>query len=165
MIKFFFQNHWPDIVLAGLLPLVCQPAIGGTYLPLIGPPSLRFEVAKIHEKTFSWIRPFGGKAAVGTNLPSEISPAFNKIAETSLPIDTKTNASIPSLPENLSTNLTAETRPANDLLVVTPEMLVDYFKPGGDATNQTNVRVLAPVGFTPPPSAASPSSQAIYQSQ
>jgi hypothetical protein len=44
-------------------------------------------------------------------------------------------------------------------------MLVDYFKPGSDATNQTNVRVVAPVGFMPPPSVASPSSQASYRTQ
>ncbi|HUC84828.1 MAG TPA: hypothetical protein VL970_06525 [Candidatus Acidoferrales bacterium] len=167
MIKLFFRDHRPVIVLAGLLSLICRPVCGGTYLPLTGPPPLRFEVATIHAKAFSWVPSFSVKDAVsvGTNLPPEISAGLDKIAGTSPAIATKFNASVPSLPENLSTNSTAEMRPANDLLVVTPEMLVDYFKPGSDATNQTNVRVLAPVGFMPPPSATSPSSQAIYQSQ
>jgi hypothetical protein len=50
------------------------------------------------------------------------------------------------------------------LLVVTPEMLVDYFKPNNNATNAANIHVLAPVNFTPPASASMPSSQAIYRS-
>ena len=54
---------------------------------------------------------------------------------------------------------------ANDLLVVTPQMLVNYFKPS-KSTNGPGTSVFLPVGFNPsanptPP----PSSQATYQSQ
>ena len=155
------------IALAVLLSLVCQPASGGAYLPSIGPARLRFEAAAIPEKVFSWVSPVADKpaAAAGTNRPPEISVAPTKTDGAITLIDSKTGETVPSLPENLSTILTKETHSANDMLVVTPEMLVDYFKPGADATNQTNVRVVAPVGFMPPPSAASPSSQAIYRSQ
>jgi hypothetical protein len=167
MIKHLFRVRWLGVVLAVLLLLICLSASGGAYLPLIGTPPLRFEAAAVHARAFSWISPVTVKPAAPaeTNSPPEISTA-SKILAAAIPLmDLKTNAPNPSLPENLSTNSTADTHSANDLLVVTPEMLVDYFKPGTDATNQTNVRVLAPVGFMPPPAVASPSSEAIYRSQ
>ena len=58
--------------------------------------------------------------------------------------------------------------PASNLLVVTPQMLVDYFKAkpvAGAASNTTSVAVFAPVGFTPPAPVGLPSSQATYRSQ
>jgi len=159
--------RWIGIVLAGLLSLICRSVNAGAYLPLIGTPPLRFEAVAAHARTFSWVPPVPVKPAASakTNSPPEMS-TVSKIIAAAIPLtDAKTNAPIPSLPENLSTNSTVETHSANDMLVVTPEMLVDYFKPGTDATNQTNVRVLAPVGFMPPPAVASPSSEAIYRSQ
>jgi len=145
----------------------CLPASGGAYLPMIGPAPLRFETATVHAKVISWISPTADKPAVTAemNSPPEI-PAGPAKTDGAIPLtNMKTDAAVPALPENLSTNSPAEAHSANDLLVVTPEMLVDYFKPESAETNQTNVRVLAPVGFMPPSSAASPSSQAIYRSQ
>ena len=40
--------------------------------------------------------------------------------------------------------------PPNDMVVVTPQMLVDYFRPIGSATNAPEVSVTVPVGFMPP---------------
>lgn len=167
MIKHFFRVCRPGIALAALLALICLSADGGAYLPLIGPARLRFEAASIPARVFSWASPIADKpaAAAETNLPQEMSGSPTKIDGAITSVDATTNSPVPPLPENLSANSTAETHSANNLLVVTPEMLVDYFKPGNDSTNQTNVRVAAPVGFMPPPSAASPSSQAIYRSQ
>ncbi len=57
---------------------------------------------------------------------------------------------------------------ASNLLVVTPQMLVDYFKAkpaAGAASNTTSVAVFAPVGFTPPAPISLPTSQATYRSQ
>ena len=139
------------------------------YLPLVGPPPLRFEVAIRPVNDLSWM-PKITTPAVETNPPQEISSVTsNNVTPMTLATQTvlPTNPPISLPPENLSTNSTPLTPPANDLLVVTPEMLVDYFKPNptsGTATNSVNVHVLAPVNFTPPASATTPSSQAIYLS-
>ena len=71
------------------------------------------------------------------------------------------NADSP-LPEdaNSFTNSPAAMVPASDLLVITPQMLVDYFKPGQSPTNAANVSVLVPVGFTPAIPATTPASDA-----
>jgi hypothetical protein len=51
--------------------------------------------------------------------------------------------------------------PASDLLVVSPQMLTEYFKPVGEGTNsQGTVVVPVPVGFTPP--SVTPPSRATY---
>jgi hypothetical protein len=51
---------------------------------------------------------------------------------------------------------------ASDLLVVSPQMLSEFFKPGADGTNSASPVVLpvGPVGFTPP--SVRPSSRATY---
>lgn len=55
---------------------------------------------------------------------------------------------------------------ANDLLVITPQMLIDYFKPaGGSTTNTTGVSVLGPVNFMPPAPSTPPSSRAVYKTE
>jgi hypothetical protein len=61
----------------------------------------------------------------------------------------------------------AASAPASDMLVVTPQMLVEYFKPGSASTNAANMPVYVPVGFTPPTAviANRPSSQATYRTQ
>ena len=56
------------------------------------------------------------------------------------------------------------TASANDMLVVTPQMLINYFKPGVMSTNSANTTVVVPVGFRPPGSTPPPASQAIYKS-
>lgn len=56
---------------------------------------------------------------------------------------------------------------ASDLLVVTPQMLVDYFKPSRATTNSAGTAIFVPLGFTPPaPMAVTPpSSSATYRTQ
>lgn len=56
--------------------------------------------------------------------------------------------------------------PASEMLLVTPQMLVDFFKPMPGATNAAPVRVLVPVdiGFQPPLASPAPPSRAIYRS-
>jgi hypothetical protein len=160
-----FEHCRVCLLLIALASFADLPARGGAYLPLAGPPPLRFETAMRHGKIFSWIPPVPPPAAaVETNLPPEISTIPVNKAVSPPPANESNGVSAPLPPENLSTNSAPQTRSANDLLVVTPEMLVDYFKPNNAATNSTNVRVLAPVNFTPPASASTPSSQAIYLS-
>jgi len=56
--------------------------------------------------------------------------------------------------------------PASDLLLVTPQMLVEFFKPVPGVTNTAPLRVLVPmdVEFQPPLARPPASSQAIYRS-
>jgi hypothetical protein len=149
-----------------LLPLVPH-AHSEAYLALVGPPPLRFEAVVKYGKDFSWMPAILSSQVIvsKTNIPSVT--ATNLITNAVIPplAEPQGQASVPPPPENLSTNSPPQTQPANDLLVITPEMLVDYFKPNNTATNSNNVRVVAPVEFTPPATATMPSSQAIYQSQ
>jgi hypothetical protein len=63
---------------------------------------------------------------------------------------------------NSLTNSPAAPAPASDLLIITPQMLVDYFKPGQSPTNAANASVLEPVGFTPAIPSAPPASDAAF---
>ena len=165
-------EHWRIwIVLLASMALMGPLALGAGYLPLVGPPPLRFE--KVAEpRIFSWapavlvpVASTPPPVAVETNFqPVTSTVPANNVISSPAPIEP---ASVPprSPPENLSTNSMVQSRPANDLLVVTPEMLVDYFKPNRDAAKVADVHVLAPVNFTPPASVSNPSSQAIYISQ
>ncbi len=63
-------------------------------------------------------------------------------------------------------SVTNPTSPASEMLFVTPQMLVEFFKPLPGSTNTGPVRVIVPVdiGFQPPLGQPTPSSQAIYRS-
>ncbi|MBC8095395.1 MAG: hypothetical protein H7Y43_06260 [Akkermansiaceae bacterium] len=71
------------------------------------------------------------------------------------------------LPQPLAQSQNSETAQpaANELLIVSPQMLIDYFKPMAGSTNGSGVSVLMPVNFTPATPAATPSSRAIYKTQ
>ncbi len=161
-----FQRCRACAILIALASLTELPASDAAYLPLIGPPPLRFEKATDGSKKIIWIPPalVQPAVAVETNPPSVTSSMpVNNIVQPP-PANGPASGPVSVSPENLSTKSTEQTKSANDLLVVTPEMLVDYFKPNNNATNAANVRVLAPVNFTPPASVSMPSSQAIYRS-
>lgn len=162
-----FKNRQNHFFLAFLTIYGALSAQGGAYLPLIGPPSLRFETAMLPGKNLSWMQTLPAPATFSNQPPLITYVSTNNV---SVPLLAKTQKIImtPWPDENLSTNSQSQIGSANDLLVVTPEMLVDYFKPNqtnGTVTNTDDVRVLAPVDFTPPTSVASPSSKAIYISQ
>jgi hypothetical protein len=61
-----------------------------------------------------------------------------------------------------STNNSAQTASASDMLVVSPQMLTEYFQPGSDGTNAATSMTLPTPRFTPP--LIQPSSQATYRS-
>lgn len=161
-----FKHCRACIILVALAAVTEPSTRGAAYLPLVGPPPIRFQKATDGSKIFSWTPPaiIPPAVAVETNLPSVTSTIpVNNVAAPQ-PVIEPANTPVPPPSENLATNSVVQTRSANDLLVVTPEMLVDYFKPNHNATNAANVRVLAPVDFTPPASGSIPSSQAIYRS-
>jgi hypothetical protein len=165
MNTWLFKHCRACIILAAYAALIGPQAKGAAYLPLVGPPPLRFEKATVGARTISWTPPALTPPAVviETNLlPVTSAIPVNNVGPPS-PANGPANTLVPLPQENLSTNSAVRNRSANDLLVITPEMLVDYFKPNNNATNAANVRVLVPVSFTPPASASIPSSQAIYR--
>lgn len=161
---FLLLLHRASIILVALAALTEPPARGAAYLPLVGPPPMRFVKATDGSKTISWTPPalISPAVVVEPTLPSVTTtiPVNNVVPPR--PVIEPANTPVPLPTGNLSTNSSVQTRSANELLMVTPEMLVDYFKPNNNATNAANVHVLAPVNFTPPASASIPSSQAIY---
>jgi hypothetical protein len=158
------MKHWsrvslPYIALAMLMACDCSQAGAMPYLAAIGPVPLRFE-SVVPAKVFSW------EPSSPITIQAPPPPVVFKYLAPKPVVEVTTNQALSvAIPADTSTNSVPPPHSANDLLVVTPEMLVDYFKPGGNATNQPDSRVLAPVGFTPPPSVTSPSSQAIYISK
>jgi hypothetical protein len=71
-------------------------------------------------------------------------------------------------PNTSPTAITTNTvGPASDLLLVTPQMLVEFFKPTPGVTSSAPVRVLVPadIQFQPPLARPAPASQAIYRTQ
>jgi hypothetical protein len=141
----------------------------GVYLKQIGPSPLRFSMATA---TFSFALPavLLPRPAI-TNSP-EIgvaragSEGTNAVAVQTSPTPPGATANgIPTIPNPILPNNAATTPPASDLLVVSPQMLTEFFKPGQNGTNTPSEVVVPPhVGFTPP-SVTPPSSQAIYKVQ
>jgi len=138
------------------------------YLPLIGPPPMRFEVALA--KTFVYTR---AKAVVEETKPLAIAStnAVVELPNVSVP-EPVTNAVseiLPSVPDNetVAPVFTPPYSPAAEMLLITPQMLAEYFKPAPGATNAAGVSVFVPVqlGFTPPTEKTPPSSRATYKTQ
>jgi hypothetical protein len=169
MMTRLFECCRGHLCLVALALLTALPVDGGAYLPLVGPPPLRFEKAISHAKTISWVPPvLPPPPIVAETNPTPVSVTSSMPIEnvvTLPPAAPAISVSAPPMPENLPAISTVQPRPANDLLVVSPDMLVDYFKPNNNVKNAAEVHVLAPVNFTPPPSVSIPSSQAIYNSQ
>ncbi len=70
-----------------------------------------------------------------------------------------------ALPEPTPSPATQATT-ASEMLVVTPQMLIEYFKPQAAGTPQAaGVSAFVPVGFAPPTSGTAPASQATYRVQ
>jgi len=57
--------------------------------------------------------------------------------------------------------------PADNMLTITPTMLTEFFKPGGNGTNQAPAVVVLPdqMNFQPPIPRDTPSSSATYKSE
>lgn len=151
---------------AALLLCTARESRGSNgYLSQIGPPPLRFSLATA---SLSFILP---PSLINVPLPTNTT----KIA--SSPTPTAGTNSTPGFtgPKMASTSVfTTSTSPdpsenapqptpaASDMLVVSPQMLTEYFKPDPNGPNSGGVLVPVPVGFTPP--TVKPSSQATYRS-
>lgn len=158
-------------LLATLLSALDVPA-GTAYLPITGPTPLRFEAVRVRPAVTSAL-----------NDPSKISDKFSDKSPGKIP-DAATNAAVPppetswpvapevSAPPVVTTTVESSApyavRPVTDNpLVITPQMLVEYFRPAAGATNGAGVSVFMPlpVGFTPPMEKTPVSSRATYKTE
>lgn len=154
--------------------MVITPALAtvSAYLPVTGPTPLRFEVATTHPFDFSSV----GKVVVPPKtemIPQAVDPAPTNTASPVVSI-TESNDSVVSvaLPattpeEPLVPASFMSPHPAGNLLVITPEILAEYFRPAPGATNAAGVSVFLPVqvGFTPPADKNPAQSRATYKVQ
>ena len=166
-----------------LMLLVCPEAQSGGYLALIGPAPFRFQSPPPEENNAilpplsdngndtvskqSGSNPFFSPIVVQASETTRVGPALSGYLSPYC-LTTADNANwqdVMTYEGGHSSETTSAASPAaNDLLVVTPQMLVNYFKPG-KTTNGPSASVLVPMGMNPPASSTPrPASQATYQS-
>jgi hypothetical protein len=133
------------------------------YLKQIGPSPLRFSLATAIPLSFtlpmSLVEPQKPTNATEIAVSPTISAQTNAVA--AVPFSTSaTNAQATALSAELPAK-PAPTPSASEMLVVSPQMLTEFFKPATEGTNSANAVIVpvtspVPVGFTPP-SVKSPS--------
>jgi hypothetical protein len=145
------------------------PAAGAAsgYLPRTGPPPLRFRPAPIVSiiasqpvTTASEPVPAASEAAPiqGPELPAELEfPPTDHPPQVPNP---NGESLLPPVVPNLQP--VQQPTPANELLIISPQMLIEYFRPQPGATNAP-VSAIVPVQFMPATPAAAPSSRAMYK--
>jgi hypothetical protein len=136
------------------------------YLKQIGPSPLRFSLATAVPTTFvlppELVEPQKPTNTTATAVSPAISTETNAVP--AVPVTTPaTNAE----PTSLSPETPAKPNPtpsASEMLVVSPQMLTEFFKPAKNTNAADNVvtpvTTPVPVGFTPP--SAKPGSRATY---
>ncbi|HXT12487.1 MAG TPA: hypothetical protein VN873_13060 [Candidatus Angelobacter sp.] len=157
------------MVAAMILALCAAPKTRGNipYLKQSGPSPLRFSPTLAEMTSFD----------LPALLIERASPTNTTESTETKSVESKTNSpaisSAPVLPPPATVPVTATAEPQNnsasgpsasDLLVVSPQMLTEFFKPDASGTNTATpvVTPAAPVGFTPP--SVAPSSRATYNS-
>ena len=162
-----FKNRKIATIVAMLALNAAQETRGNSpYLKQIGPPPLRFSLAMANLAYLAFPESLKEKSAptditeVAANKSDTI--ATNAIPQPNPSLSSSTNNLIsPSLP--VSQQNPTISPAASDMLVVSPQMLTEYFKPGPDGTNSATTVILpVAVGFTPP--SAKPTSRATYNS-
>jgi hypothetical protein len=136
------------------------------YLKETGPSPLRFSLAAAVPASLA-LPDSLVERSTATNTTEVASPSTPS-AETNAVAAQQSSASV--VPGNAAIQTTTDpqnssspTPSASDMLVVSPQMLTEFFKPVGGGTNSSGtVIVPVPVGFTPP--SATPSSRATYHS-
>ena len=167
-------------IVVGLSATASNPG----YLPIVGPAPLRFQSDRnapqqalppleMQDNTASDVTTFPTnvanpesviyKAASNTNAPQQYFWPFPSwywpAPDWSNPSPGGSEGPMPPN-EVAPTNTVYSPHTASDLLVVTPQMLVDYFKQSQSATNSVNPSARAPVEFTPANPAPAPESAA-----
>ena len=139
----------------------------GAYLPKLGPSPLRFHATPSFTATVAMLPPLRMDDAASPTNAAMVSPATNPPpAENLVPLGPPpaeesanigaTNAAVQPVSAQPPVVLDATQR-------ITPQMLVDFFKPVPDGTNAAPV--MAPYGSFTPPQWLPPSSSATYKSK
>jgi hypothetical protein len=143
----------------------------GDYLAKTGPAPLRFSLPMVNVGAFTLPLALSAKplstnsTAIADVKTNSVEPAVTTAENPPKPaptVDFPPNT--PGDSQNNPPNPAPPPVAASDLLVVSPQMLTEFFKPGPGGSNSVIVPVVLPsaVGFTPP--TEKPSSQAIYKS-
>jgi hypothetical protein len=155
-------------IVIAIIALYAAPETRGNspYLKLGGPPALRFSLAMVDLASLALPASLTEKPAPANTTEVAVNKA-DTTATNAVPLHTpaiSSSADDLTIPTNsILPNTSPVTPAASDMLVVSPQMLTEYFKPGPDGTNSANTVILpVAVGFTPP--SAKPSSRATYNS-
>lgn len=193
MAKRFLRVWWVGgivfLAATGIVP--SAKAANSDYLRWVGPPPLRFAPVPPPQKTSYFqklllTQRVNARAESSEKNPPPSGPpplALSQTATTNTAnVDTNLSGIFAVPPPGLRplnrgkmTRIVATSPPpepaknaesdqsANDLLNISPDMLIHYFKYNGSQTNQANVSSFVPVGFVPPRTTVSSSSRAVYQ--
>jgi len=149
----------------------------GAYLPIVGPPPLRFQAVITNHFLFNLesfeaaeisneVAQITAPAANATNSPAVANPISISSAKTnqvSAATDEKNNLETQAISPISSSS-------ASDLLTVTPQMITDYLQPAqkgngwANRRNQSDTSVFVPLEmqFAPPTPNTAVKSEAIY---
>jgi Predicted membrane protein len=171
----------------GVLKILALPALAAAlvlgrvhaaspgYLAKTGPAPMRFQVikpppinlaelAKAHENPP--VEP-SVEAVPAVAEVSPVEPPPTPVAppiEMAAPIEAPLETLLPKPAEPV-----VETKPeppaANEMLVISPQMILEFLRAGSHSTNGTGVSTLVPVSFTPPTPAPAQSSRAVYRTE
>jgi hypothetical protein len=171
------------IILVAMLPVGALQS-SDLYLPCIGPAPLRFAAATVNYKNFAWPVPLntgrsttnsteianlsGSNAATNStaSLPPSAPQTNNTPVNARVPLAPDVTVSSPANPPQMPIGADGNPLSASNLLIVTPQMLADYFK--ATLNNADRSSTNAPAGpevLFNPPTPKPPSSEAIYRSQ
>jgi hypothetical protein len=160
---------------------VAAPLGSDFYLPRVGPAPLRFALTSADSRDFAWPIPLiRAQSITNSTAATNDNPSIGATNSTSsvsnVAASQTNNAQLVSSPETSFSSQTsmpqipdgANGNPlsASNLLVITPQMLADYFKANLTGTDRllTNRVSGADIPFNPP-TPKPPSSEAIYRIQ
>jgi len=171
-------------VLAVVVGMVAVWPVSGTiaYLPSIGPAPMRLEPVMAPEAAMAWklLRPAPASAevlavsaaAAGTTTNATQDVAIKSVASAATNIITAISGPAAGSVEKTNTDVFANTmmppvQPGDSSSPITPQLLVDFFKPVPGGKNPAGTAVFTPmeIGFTPPAPKAALESRAIYKSE
>lgn len=158
--------------LAAVLAIVQAQAANPGYLRKTGPVPIRFHVVK---PAATPLPPLPAAIEAPATTEQEPAPASEAVTSSEQRKPLAVESAVESfLKQNVETLLPKPAEPdaeakgqqsANELLVISPQMLIEYFRSAPGATNGAGVSALVPVQFTPAIPAAHPSSRAIYKTE
>lgn len=156
------------VVTVMLVSLAAQENRGfSAYLTQTGPSPLRFSIATVFPASFvlpaALVEPNKATNATETAVSPTISSSTNTVAAVSTSVPISNAQPTVSSPESPAKPAPAPS--ASEMLVVSPQMLTEFFKPVAEGTNSASAVIVpvtspVPVGFTPP--SARPPSRATY---